>query len=71
MQMLFRKKVDCRCAYCANAGRVSDDQMICRKNGIVASADRCRHFRYDPLKRIPARAKPPAFQKYSDADFSL
>jgi len=69
--MLFRKKVEHRCAYCANAGRISEEQMICRRKGIVASADRCGHFRYDPLKRVPSRPKPPAFRKYDDADFSL
>jgi len=69
--MLFRKKIERRCAYCANAGKLSGEEMICRRHGIVAAADQCGHFRYDPLKRVPARPKPPAFRKYKDSDFSL
>lgn len=69
--MLFRKKIDQHCAYCAHAGRLDDEQMICSKKGIVPSASHCRRFRYDPLKRIPARPKAKTFQSFSDQDFSL
>ena len=33
--MLFRKKVDRFCTYCEYAGKISDEQMICQKYGIV------------------------------------
>lgn len=69
--MLFRKKIDQYCAYCAHAGRLGEDQMICAKKGIVQSGNRCRRFRYDPLKRVPPRPKAKSFRKFSDQDFTL
>ena len=32
--MLFRKKIERYCAYCAFAGKISEDQMICQKCGV-------------------------------------
>lgn len=69
--MLFRKKIDRRCAYCAFAGKISDEQMICQKCGVVPSSHQCRRFRYDPLKRVPARPKAQDFSKYEEKDYSL
>ena len=45
--------------------------MICRRKGIVAAADQCRRFRYDPLKRVPARPKPQTFDRFHAGDFQL
>lgn len=53
--MLFRKDMEKRCAYCAHAGRIDDEQVACVKRGIVASGSHCAAFRYDPLKRVPPR----------------
>lgn len=69
--MLFRKKVPHCCAYCVHAGHIDDHQMICRRKGIVAAADQCRRFRYDPLKRVPARPKPQTFDRFHAGDFQL
>ena len=55
--MLFRKKIERYCAYCAFAGKISEDQMICQKCGVVPASHQCRRFRYDPLKRVPPRPK--------------
>ena len=46
----------------------NDVTSACR--GVVDSADHCRHFCYDPLKRVPPR---PATlnDKYTSEDFSL
>ena len=52
--MLFRKKIDPRCAYCAKGTRISDEEVACVKCGIVAAEHHCGAFRYDPLKRISA-----------------
>ena len=49
--MLFRKKIDPRCAYCAKGTRLSDEEVACVKCGIVAAEHHCGAFRYDPLKR--------------------
>ena len=69
--MLFRKKVDRYCAYCEFAGKISDDQMVCQKCGIVPATHKCRRFRYDPLKRVPSKAKTQDFSKYDQKDYSL
>ena len=69
--MVFRKKVPRYCAYCVHAGRIDEHQMVCRRKGIVAAADQCRHFRYDPLKRVPSRPKPQSFEKFRNQDFQL
>jgi len=44
------------CRFCEYAVSLKDpDQMLCDKKGIVDAAYHCRAFRYDPLKREPAR----------------
>lgn len=45
--------------------------MICQKCGIVPAEHRCRRFRYDPLKRVPARRDTRALEKLDEKDFSL
>lgn len=69
--MLFRKKMPRYCVYCVHAGKLSEHEMICRKKGVVAAADQCRRFQYDPLKRVPARPQPPRFDKFTSQDFTL
>ena len=69
--MLFRKKIDPRCAYCAKGTRISDEEVACVKCGIVAAEHHCSAFRYDPLKRVPPRPKVQDFSKYDEKDFSL
>ena len=39
--MLFRKKIDPRCAYCAKGTRISDEEVACVKCGIVAAEHHC------------------------------
>ena len=50
--MLFRKKIEPRCSYCARGGRANDHEVICAKKGIVPAESHCGAFRYDPLKRV-------------------
>ena len=69
--MLFRKKIERCCAYCVFGGKISDEQIICQKCGIVPSSHHCRRFRYDPLKRVPPRPMAQNFEKYKETDFSL
>ena len=63
---LFRK----HCAYCKSGSVINEGQVICSRRGVVDSADHCRHFCYDPLKRVPLR---PATlrDQYTSEDFSL
>ncbi len=69
--MLFRKKIQKSCSYCAHGTCISDNQILCIKKGSVSVDFKCRKFRYDPCKRIPGKMKLPDFSAYHDDDFSL
>ena len=69
--MIFRKKIEKSCLYCAYGAKMDDDEILCIKKGIVSCVGKCRKFRYDPCKRTPSKRKPLDFNKYSQEDFSL
>lgn len=69
--MLFRKKIQRSCLYCAHGTALQDGQILCVKRGVVEADKPCRKFQYDPLKRIPPKAKAMDFEKYDEEDFSL
>lgn len=69
--MLFRKKLDRYCTYCQFAGKIGENTMICKKYGVVPADHHCRHFRYDPLMRVPGRPKAKQFEQFRDEDFRL
>lgn len=49
------RELDRACAYCEEAAPLYDcDHMLCSRKGVVDAGYVCRHFSYDPLKRIPA-----------------
>ena len=46
------------CAYCEHAvPLMNEDEMLCRKNGVVSADYCCKKFSYDLLKRKPARRR--------------
>lgn len=69
--MLFRKKIKRSCAYCARGTRMSKDQILCTRFGVVSHTFACGKFKYDPCKRIPSRARALDFHKYDHEDYSL
>lgn len=69
--MLFRKKIESACIYCAHSARLDDNTVLCAKKGVQNIDSKCFRFRYDPYKRIPKKAKPLDFSKYDEEDFSL
>lgn len=70
MFRFFRKDIEKRCAYCKSGSVISDGQVVCSRRGVVDAADHCRHFSYDPLKRVPPR--PASLREGHDAeDFSI
>lgn len=69
--MLFRKKIERSCAYCAHGAQLCEDQILCAKKGLRCPEDHCRKFKYDPCKRIPVKARALDFSKYDQEDFSL
>lgn len=69
--MLFRKKIERNCSYCAHGTVLEDGQVLCVKKGFRPEGKPCRKFQYDPLKRTPTRVKALDFSKYDQDDFSL
>ena len=70
--MLFRKKIERSCVYCAYSAKLDDGQILCSKTAQIRSADgKCHRFRYDPCKRVPHKAKAMDFSKYDREDYSL
>ena len=69
--MLFRKKIERSCSYCIYSTKLDEDTILCAKKGMNPVPDKCKKFKYDPTKRIPAKAKALDFSKYDDQDFSL
>ena len=71
MTMLFRKKIERSCTYCVHGAKLDEEKILCVKNGIVPVDNACRKFKYDPCKRVPAKAKALDFAKYDEHDYSL
>lgn len=69
--MLFRKAIEPSCAYCARGGTINEDQVICTRQGVVPAVYHCRHFRYDPLRRVPPAPAVLDFSEYAEVDFTL
>ncbi|MDD6161143.1 MAG: hypothetical protein PUB51_08470 [Oscillospiraceae bacterium] len=69
--MLFDKKIEPRCVYCKRGASLNEEQIMCLKKGIVGSNSACRHFQYDPLKRIPPKPISADFSHLKEEDFVL
>ncbi len=69
--MLFRKNVAKYCSYCIHAGQSGNGYLLCAKKGFVGPEGKCWRFRYDPLKRTPARFQTKDFSKFQEEDFKL
>lgn len=69
--MLFRKKIERSCAYCVHGAMLEDGQILCAKKGLRSIEEKCRRFRYDPLKRVPPKAKALDFARYEGENFTL
>lgn len=69
---LFRNKIDRACRYCSYSIATSENYVTCIKKKKLRRPDsKCFRFRYDPLKRIPSKAKAIDFSKYEEYDYSL
>ena len=69
--MLFRKKIEPRCAYCAKGSQINDEEVACIKRGIVSADYHCGSFSYDPLRRVPPRPVKLKTEKLSEEDFKI
>jgi hypothetical protein len=71
MQKLYdtdRTPACCICRYGKSAP--GGDGVLCVKKGIMMPDSSCRHFRYDPLKRVPQR-RPDAESSFDPEDFKI
>lgn len=69
---MFRRKVESACRYCTHAIAVTQERVVCGKRKKYMQPDgKCFRFRYDPLKRVPLKAKAVDFSKYEEYDYSL
>ncbi len=69
-KLIDGKKYPKKCANCFY-GRTPMDKgaVLCEKKGIVEPESKCRHYIYDPLKRVPAKPMPEL--KFTADDFAL
>lgn len=59
------------CSICAHGIISADgDSVLCVKTGIRKLDSKCGSYKYDPLKRVPAR-RPPLGGNYNPDDFKL
>lgn len=70
MSSVFNKDLPHSCSYCVyGCASLFSGEILCKKHGVTAARDSCRSYRYDPLKRVPARVK--LGDNYKPEDFSL
>ena len=69
--MLFRKKIERSCTYCAHGAQLEEDKVLCSRHGLREPEQTCFRFRYDATKRIPKKARALDFSKYDGEDYSL
>lgn len=70
MAKIFNKKITPYCKYCIRGSLCKGtDTIICIKKGVTDINDSCRHFKYDPLKRVPLTPK--AENNFTTEDFKL
>ncbi len=65
--MLFRKEIPRFCACCEHAVPLDASVLLCRRYGVVHAQHVCRHYRYDPTKRLPPRK----MNLDTDLDFTI
>ena len=69
--MLFQKKIEPRCSYCAKGAPLGEEQILCVKKGVVSPGGHCSSFKYDPLKRVPPKPASLDTGRWKDSDFRL
>ena len=69
--MLFQNSMEPRCVYCAKGTPLEKDTILCPKKGVVSCGFSCRHFKYEPLKRVPPTPVKADFSGLKEEDFVL
>ncbi len=69
-EKLFGANIVPACKYCVRMLQILDEEKrLCEKRGVVGPGEKCRHFVYDPLKRVPPKPRP--VQKLEETEFVL
>ena len=70
MADLFDKNIAPCCKYCARSKKLADedDMLLCSKYGVVSVNYACKAFKYNPVKRTPAKRQ---MMEYFDEDFDI
>ncbi len=69
-KVVNRGKSNRACVNCAFGRHAPEgDVVLCEKEGVKTPDSVCRHFKYDPLNRIPNQ--PLSLGEYSPEDFQL
>jgi len=69
LEDLFGKRIKPACSYCEYAYPINGVLWMCSKKGISCADEPCRHYRYDPLMRVPLR--PLELEQFNADDFSI
>ena len=69
--MLFRKDIEPMCSYCRYGKKLNDIELSCKYHGVTRASSSCRHFKYEPLKRVPPKPAKLVLRGLSDEDFKL
>ena len=69
IKKIFGKSIEPNCKYCMYLNETKDKQNFCSKSKEEPEMGKCKHFKYDPLKRQPTVLPP--LPKYDKDDFSL
>ena len=70
MSDVFNKELPCSCKYCVfGKDSLFSGEVLCKKRGVTSPTDYCRHYKYDPLRRVPEKVK--IADGYNSEDFLL
>ena len=70
MSSFFNKELPRSCKYCVyGKDLLFSEEILCKKHGVTSFSDYCRHYKYDPLRRVPEKVK--IADGYKPEDFSL
>lgn len=66
---LYGQNITPSCEICEHSKTDENQNLTCHIKGTVLPTDKCRRFRYDPLKREPRLPK--ELESFDNDDFSL
>ncbi|MDR2591095.1 MAG: hypothetical protein LBC71_08950 [Oscillospiraceae bacterium] len=69
--MLFNKKIEPSCSYCVFGVNIGQNEIACKKRGIMSVEGDCNAFAYEPTKREPEFAGNLNTKNLSKEDFII